>query len=105
MLSYKINTMYLKVHPTPDGGIAALCDAELIGRVLAGGKVRLDLGKHASFYRGEKATHGTAVAALRAAASANVVGKKSLAAAADAGLDVKGAIMVSGVPHLQVYRI
>ncbi len=97
--------MYLKVHSTPQGQVAAICDDELIGRVLSEGKLRLDLGMHAHFYKGERATQKEAVEALRSCANANILGKKSLLAASEAGLDVSGAIMISGVPHLQVYRI
>lgn len=97
--------MYLRIHPSQNGSVAALCDAELIGRVLSQGKVKIDLEKYAGFYKGEKVGGAEAAEALRNAASINIVGKKSLAAAKQAGLDVKGAITVSGVPHLQAYRV
>lgn len=97
--------MYLKLHPTPNGQIAALCDSELIGRVLSDGKRHLDLGKHASFYVGEKVSRKQAVEALRSSENANIVGKKSLHAAKEAGLDVSPSVEISGVPHLQAYRL
>ncbi|HIH18374.1 TPA: DUF424 domain-containing protein [Candidatus Micrarchaeota archaeon] len=97
--------MYLKMHPGPSGEVAALCDAELLGRVLSSGSIRLDLKKHAGFYEGRKVTHKEAVSALASSANANLVGKKSLEAAKEAGLDVSSAILILGVPHLQVYRL
>jgi len=97
--------MYLKVHDTPDGEVVALCDAVLIGKVLSQGKMRIDLEKYSGFYIGEKVEPASAIAALRAAPNANIVGEKSLAAAKAAGLDVSGAIKIGGVPHLQLYRI
>lgn len=97
--------MYLKVHSTPNGEVVALCDAALLGRVLSEGKIRLDLVKYADFYRGEKVGEQQAVSALSSAANANILGEKSIAAAAQAGLDVSGAIKISGVPHLQLYKV
>ena len=97
--------MYLKIHETPDGEVVALCDAELIGRLLADGKRRLDLSMFADFYRGEKVGREEAVEALRPARNANLVGKKALAAAIGAGIDISGAVKIAGVPHLQVYRM
>ena len=97
--------MYLRVHSSPNGEVVALCDAELIGRKLAQGKIVLDLGKYAGFYQGKKVTAAEATEALRGAQNINIAGKKSLSAAAAAGLDVEGAIKISGVPHLQVYKI
>ncbi len=97
--------MYLKVHPAPHGQIVALCDAELIGTVVTDGVRRLDLQQHASFYKGEQVGGKEAVSALAGAGNANIVGKKSLAAARKAGLDVSGAISIGGIPHVQIYSV
>jgi len=97
--------MYLKTHASPDGEIVALCDIELIGKVLTKGKIRLDLSAYAPFYLGKKVEEKEAVEALKLAQNANIVGKKALAAAKKAGLAVSHAIMISGVPHLQLYRL
>jgi hypothetical protein len=97
--------MYLKIHPTPKGDVIAVCDAALIGQVLADGKRRLDLALHANFYQGKKVTHRVAVAALRNAANANLVGKKAIAAAESAGIDTSCMVEISGVPHLQLYQV
>jgi hypothetical protein len=94
--------MYLRIH---DNGVVALCDAELIGRKLTAGKAVLDLAAYSDFYKGEMVAEPEAIAALRGASSANIVGKKSLAAARKAGLGTEGAIIFSGVPHLQFYRL
>ncbi|MCX6773185.1 MAG: DUF424 family protein [Candidatus Micrarchaeota archaeon] len=97
--------MYLRIHSSPQGEVIALCDAELIGRKLAQGNLLLDLGKYADFYMGEKVTVASAAKALKGAVNINLVGKKSLSAAAKAGLDVSHSISISGVPHLQAYKI
>ena len=97
--------MYLKVHRTPAGEIVALCDEELLGRVLSGKKLHLDLEAHSGFYMGKKVLQPEAVKALRGAQSINIVGKRSLAAAARAGFGTKKALLIAGVPHLQIYSI
>ncbi len=97
--------MYLKVHHTPMGKIVALCDAELLGRVLAEGKYQIDLQRHAEFYKGKLVKKEEAVRELGEAENANIIGRKSLSAAKAARLDVSRAISISGVPHLQAYRI
>ena len=96
--------MYLKSHITPEGEIVAICDAELLGMVFSEGKLHLDLKKHANFYMGRKVSESEARKALLKAKNANIVGKKALAAAKKAGIDVSGALLISGVPHLQAYR-
>ena len=97
--------MYLKTHASPDGEIVALCDIEIIGKVLVSGKARLDLSAYAPFYLGKKVDEKEAVDALKAAQNANIVGKRALAAAKKAGLAVSHAIKIGGVPHLQLYRL
>ena len=95
--------MYLKMHASPDGEIAALCDAELIGRVLTSGKARLDLSAYAPFYLGKKVSEKEAVEALKGAQNANIVGKRALAAAKKAGLAGKN--VLSGALRLCKRRI
>lgn len=97
--------MYLKMHSSPDGEITALCDIELIGKVLTSGKMRLDLSAYAPFYLGKKVEEKEAVEALKLSQNANIVGKKALAAAKKAGLAVSHAKTIGGVPHLQLYRM
>ena len=97
--------MYLKTHASPDGEIVALCDVELIGKILTSGKARLDLSAYAPFYLGKKVDEKEAVEALKTAQNANIVGKRSLEAARKAGFAVSHAKTISGVPHLQVYRL
>ncbi len=97
--------MYLKTHASPDGEIVALCDIELIGKVLTSDKMRLDLSAYAPFYLGKKGEEKEAVEALKLAQNANIVGKKALEAAKKAGLAVSHAKNIGGVPHLQVYRM
>jgi len=104
-LVLEYSAMYLKLHSTPAGEVVAVCDAELLGMVISDGKRHLDLKKHASFYQGEKAAPDDVRKALLCAKNANLVGKKALAAAKKAGIDISGAVLISGVPHLQAYSV
>jgi hypothetical protein len=97
--------MYLKIHKTAQGEVTAICDSELLGQVLSEGALKLDLRSHAGFYMGRKVSEQEAVQALSGAQSINLVGSKSLAAARKAGVDTGAAMRISGVPHLQAYRI
>ena len=97
--------MYLKIHPTPQGSMVAVCDSELIGKVLSDRKRHLDLAAYSSFYQGKKANAAQVASALRKAQNANLVGKKALKAAKSAGIDISSAIEISGIPHLQAYGL
>ncbi|BCS90619.1 MAG: hypothetical protein ARM1_0076 [Candidatus Micrarchaeota archaeon] len=45
--------IYIKEHRSDKGIILALCDSDLIGRVLKDNDASLDLKAYASFYKGE----------------------------------------------------
>jgi hypothetical protein len=97
--------MYLKIHSTPFGKIIAICDEELLGRVLSEGKIKLDLEKHSEFYKGKKVSEEELLTILSEVENLNAVGKKSLNALKKAGIDTSSAIFIQGIPHLQVYKI
>jgi hypothetical protein len=99
--------MYIKVHSAGGKKTLAVCDAELMGRVLAGGGRMLDLKKHAGFYKGKKAKNAAEVAALLGECdSANIVGKKCVQIAIDKGvISTADVISIGGIPHVQVYRL
>ncbi len=85
--------------------IAALCDEELLGKVLEEGDLCLDLDKHAGFYKGKIVSEAQAAKLLEGASSVNAVGEKSVAAVRKAFGKAGGAIKIAGVPHLQVYKL
>ena len=102
--------MYLKIHERPGQGkttrVVALCDKELIGKVLGKGDAMLDLNKYKNFYVGQLVDERKAVELLSGAENLNLVGANSINAAHKAlGIDGKAAKKISGVPHLQVYRV
>jgi len=86
--------------------MVALCDAELLGKVLKQGEVVLDLKSYEHFYSGEKLTHGQAVALLKSADNVNAVGEAAVGAAQSAfKFDATKVKRVQGVPHMQIYKL
>ncbi len=86
--------------------IVAVCDAELIGKVLREGELVLNLEKYASFYQGEETDDATVEKELRTATSMNLVGKNATGIAKRMKL-VKDSdiIKIQKVPHVQIYKI
>ena len=85
--------MYIKIHKSYRN-VVALCDARLIGKKFEEGKRQLDLRE--SFYKDKKVTEKEAVKLLQQQANDdatfNIVGKKSVQAAIDAGLITKNSV-------------
>jgi hypothetical protein len=86
--------------------IVAVCDSELIGKVLKEGELVLNLEKYASFYKGEDVDEKTVSQELLTATSMNLVGDKATAIAKKLKL-VKDCevILIQNVPHVQIYKI
>jgi len=100
----------MKISTTKEGTIVALCDSELIGKVLREGKAVLDLDKYSGFYCGYDIDENSAATlrqteiALKYAKSVNVVGSKALDFVKRMGYNTGGVKYISKVPHLQIYR-
>jgi hypothetical protein len=86
--------------------IVAVCDAELIGKVLREGELVLNLDKYASFYKGEEADESMVEKELLTATSVNLVGEKATGIAKRMKLVKESDIIhIQKVPHVQIYRI
>ncbi len=95
--------MYLKIHESKNGRIVAVCDEELIGKVLEDKDRVMDLDRYRGFYVGEKANEDQVVVALKKFSSLNIVGKKSVAAALrTVNADV---MYIKKIPYIQMYKI
>ena len=101
----------MKISTTKEGTIVALCDSELLGKVLKEGKNVLDLEKYACFYNGFEIDERSAKTkqqveiALKYSKSINVVGKKAVDFIKELGYKTEGAKMIAKVPHLQIYHL
>ncbi|MFH0884694.1 MAG: DUF424 family protein [Candidatus Micrarchaeota archaeon] len=98
--------MYLKIHKGPGTRIVAVCDEDLIGKVLEEKDVCMDLDRFRSFYAERKAGPQEVEEALRSFDSANIVGKEAVGVAIKMGLIGKKDVMyIKKTPYIQIYRL
>jgi hypothetical protein len=98
--------MYLRIHQTQAGKVVAVCDEDLVGKVLDDGNAYMDLDRYRAFYVGERADADAVKRALHGFVSANLVGKESVGSAMDAGVAGKRDIMyINKTPYIQIYNI
>jgi hypothetical protein len=98
--------MYLRIHQTEAGKVVAVCDEDLVGKVLDDGKAYMDLDRYRAFYVGAKADADAVKGALKGFVSANLVGKDAVKAALVAGVASKDDIMyIKKTPYIQIYNI
>ncbi len=85
--------MYIKIHRSYRN-VVALCDADLIGKKFEEGKRQLDVREN--FYKDKEVTMESAIKLLRQQANEdstfNIIGKKSIQAAIQAGLITKQSV-------------
>ena len=97
--------MYIKIHRSYRN-VVAVCDAELIGKILEEGEKQLDCREN--FYKDKLVTKEEAVKIMRAQAADdatfNIVGKKATAAAVEAGLiEEKSIAIVAKTPLVLIF--
>ncbi len=98
--------MYLRIHNNPQGKVVAVCDEDLLGKVLEDKDVRMDLERYRSFYDERKAGSDEVEEALRSFDSANIVGKEAVGVAVRMGLAGKKDVMyIKRTPYIQIYRL
>ena len=100
--------IYLKRHSSPNGIVLAMCDEELIGKILKEDKIELDLDTYSGFYKGELMAEEDANELItdEDLYSANIVGERSLLIVMEKGLVKKEEVRrVSGVPFVQIFKI
>ncbi|MCM8831436.1 MAG: DUF424 family protein [Candidatus Omnitrophica bacterium] len=102
-----MNKIFYKVHLSSTGeSILALCDANLIGKKFSSQNLVLDLETFKSFYVGEELNIKEAKKLFENSDSMNIVGKNSIQLAIDLGYaKIDQVLYISGVPHLQIYKI
>jgi hypothetical protein len=93
----------MKIHTRGGEVLVAACDADLIGRTLRDGELRLHVS---SFYDGDDVTEEDFIRQLKLATIGNLVGSETVEAARKAGLVGKdGILWIDGVPHAQLFVI
>jgi hypothetical protein len=98
--------MYLKIHQTKEGKVVAICDEELIGKVLEDKEACMDLDKYRKFYVGKKAADLEVKKALEEFDSINAVGKESVGIVLKSGLVKTTDVMyINQIPYIQIYKV
>lgn len=98
--------MYLKIHNIRGQRIVAVCDIEIVGKILEEGELIIDLIKHQDFYKGEKSDKIQVQKALVNFSSANLIGSKAVDAAISSGIVEKDDVKyINGYPYIQIYKI
>ncbi|RLI10574.1 DUF424 domain-containing protein [Candidatus Bathyarchaeota archaeon] len=81
--------------------LVAICDVELLGKTLEGGRVPFKVNE--TFYKGVPADLDEALEAMRRATICNLVGKKIVEAAIENRMVHKSAVIYFGdIPHAQI---
>ena len=81
--------------------LVAVCDAEILGKTLEGGRVPFNVSE--SFYKGVLADLDEALEAMRRATICNLVGKKIVKAAIEKRMVHEAAVIYFGdIPHAQI---
>lgn len=96
-----MSEVYVKSTRSGKDTLVAVCDAELLGRTLEGGRVPFKVSD--SFYKGVPADLVEAIEAMRRATICNLVGKRIVEAAIKNGMVHRAAVIYFGdVPHAQI---
>ncbi len=95
--------LYIRVRETFDHVLVSACDKELLGKTLVEGD--LEFTVNPEFYGGELVDTNTCVKYLKNATVANMIGKKTVKAAIEAGLVHETSVLyIEGEPHAQLVR-
>ena len=100
--------IYLKLHEAEEKLMVAMCDEDLIGKILEEGDLVIDLKAYSDFYKGELLSPAEARFRVDSSKvySSNVVGEESVKAAIDLELIEKENVMiVKGVPFAQSFKM
>ena len=84
--------------------VLAMCDCELLGKVLRDGKIFFEIRE--DFYRGRKVTVEEALELCKQSAIVNMVGQSVVEKAVKKGLIHPDAILtIRGIPHAQIVKM
>lgn len=96
--------LLLKVHPSPEGNLVAVCDKEILGKRFEDGKVVLDVKK--DFFGGKAASKKALSEALIGCYSATIFGNEAVEVALKCKAISEGGVKsVSGVKYALLFRL
>jgi hypothetical protein len=98
--------IYIKKYNTDNGVMLAMCDADLIDKVLKDGDIEINIKDYSDFYKGELVDSKNAKSIINAEGiqSANVIGKESVGAAIENSIIEETHVKrIKNVPYAQAY--
>jgi hypothetical protein len=99
-----MSQIYMRVSETHEHYVVAMCDKQLLGKTLTEGAIKFKVSEE--FYGGKLVDAKTCLGHLAKATIANMVGKKSVQTAINAGLVHEQAICyIEGHPHAQWVKL
>jgi hypothetical protein len=100
----ELSEVYLRTSKHGKDTLVAVCDYELLGKTLDGGRVPFKVSEE--FYKGIPGEVDEALEAMRRATICNLVGKRIVEAAIRERLVHSRAIIYFGdIPHAQIVRL
>ncbi|MCW3990326.1 MAG: DUF424 family protein [Candidatus Bathyarchaeota archaeon] len=100
----RLEGVYVKVVRQGRDTLVAVCDADILGKTLEGGRVPFTVSER--FYKGTLCDLAEALEAMGRASIVNMVGKRIVEAAIECNLvQEAGIIYLGDVPHAQIVRL
>ena len=100
--------IYIKLHPTDNGSVLAMCDSTLIDKILSEGEIEMNIKDYSDFYKGQLLSKEGAQDLIKKDEihSANVVGEEAVKVALAKGVIEKGHVKtISKVPYASAFRV
>ncbi len=100
--------IYLKLHPTDNGHMVAMCDSVLIDKVLTEGEIELNIKDYSEFYKGQLLSKDAVLEMVKKedVYSANIVGKEAVKVALKKGIIEKGHVKkINKIPYANAFRV
>jgi len=99
-----LSKVYVKTMTQGKDRVVAVCDEEILGETLEGGKVPFKVSE--GFYKGTLGDVDEAIAAMKQATICNLVGKKIVEAAIECRMVHERAVIYFGdIPHAQIVKL
>ena len=99
-----MNKVYVKTVIHGKDIVVAVCDEEILGKTLEGGRVPFKVSK--GFYKGILGDVDEAIEAMKQASICNLIGKKIVEAAIDCNMVHERAVIYFGdIPHAQIVKL
>jgi hypothetical protein len=98
-----VDKVYIKTVVRGKNMVVAVCDEEILGQTLQGGRVPFKVSE--SFYKGTLGDVDEAITAMKHGTICNLVGKTIVEAAIDCKMVHERAIIYFGdIPHAQIIK-